>query len=539
MAGRETDEDDNNSMESSGEDERRESEWEEAGCSKAKRAKSRKRKKNTSSAGGSESEGREALPVFFRTQLESLEVEAGGTATLRCEVTKSGAVVIWKKGDRVVESSDKYQVKQEGAVVELVIYKLRGADSGEYTCDTGHQKSSAVLTVQEREVVIIKGLESLAVHEEDDALFECHVSHDNAPLVQWTLQGIPLQKNEMNEIGAEGRVHTLILRSVTQQDSGTVAFSVGPHASSAQLTVRAAGVLFTGWVQSQEAEEGGSVTLRCELSVPGATVDWRKGEVALTPGSKHQMKVEGTKAKLVINSLTLRDSGDYTCDTGDQQTTASVVVKAPPPAVIWRKGSVVLSRGEKHSVQEKGTERVLVIHKLTPEDAGEYTCDTGKSTSTATLTVKEHVRITVGLLDMTITTGEDACFECSLSHMGVSEGEWWMDSNLLQNNDLNQISSEGHRQLLVLKMVTPDESGTVAYVVDGETTTANLLVLDKKGRGRMAKGGARSPLSIGSARSPPPSAQETLRAAAGQPTFFLQELENLEAEEGDSMTPAL
>ncbi|KAJ8332575.1 hypothetical protein SKAU_G00423640 [Synaphobranchus kaupii] len=59
MAGREMD-GNNNSMELSEEDERRESEWEEVGCSKAKKAKSRKRKKNTSSAGGSESEGREA-----------------------------------------------------------------------------------------------------------------------------------------------------------------------------------------------------------------------------------------------------------------------------------------------------------------------------------------------------------------------------------------------------------------------------------------------------------------------------------------------
>ncbi|XP_061109687.1 obscurin isoform X9 [Conger conger] len=470
-----------------------------------------------------------ALPVFFSTQLESLELEAGDTATFRCEVTKPGAMVTWKKGDRVLESSDKYQVKQEGAVVELVIYKLHGADSGEYTCDTGDQKSPAVLIVQEREVVIIKGLKNLAVHEEDDALFECHLSHDNAPQVQWMLQGVPLQSNEMNDIGVVGRVHTLILRSVTQQDSGTVAFSVGPHTSSAELMVRAASVLFTSVLQNQEAEEGDTVTLHYELPMPGATVEWRKGDVALTLGPKFQMNVEGSQAKLVVNSLTLQDSGDYTCYTGDQQATASVMVKAAPvlfdnylesqeanegedaylrcaisnptATVTWRKGSVVLSRGVKYSMQEKGTERILVIHKLKPEDAGEYTCDAGKSTSTATLTVKEHVRITVGLRDMTVTTGEDACFECTLSHLGVTEGEWWLDSNNLQNNDLNQMSCEGYQQRLVLKMVTPDESGTVAYVVGGETSTAQLLVQEK----------------------PEP------------PTSFLQELENQQAEEGDSI----
>lgn len=58
--------------------------------------------------------------------------------------------MIWRCGDRVLASSSKYQLKQEGTVVELVIFKLQGADSGEYSCDTGSQRTSAVLTVQGR-----------------------------------------------------------------------------------------------------------------------------------------------------------------------------------------------------------------------------------------------------------------------------------------------------------------------------------------------------------------------------------------------------
>ncbi|KAJ8355566.1 hypothetical protein SKAU_G00183600 [Synaphobranchus kaupii] len=89
MAGRETDEDDNNSMELSGEDERRESEWEEAGGSKAKRAKSRKRKKNTSSAGGSESEGREGEEKVPKTGLIHV-VQSG------CKTVPALEVLLWE-----------------------------------------------------------------------------------------------------------------------------------------------------------------------------------------------------------------------------------------------------------------------------------------------------------------------------------------------------------------------------------------------------------------------------------------------------------
>lgn len=91
-----------------------------------------------------------AQPVLFETQLQNLKRKEGESASLRCKTTKPGASVVWRFGDRVLASSSKYHLKQEGTVVELVIYKLRGADSGEYSCDAGNQRTSAVLSVQGR-----------------------------------------------------------------------------------------------------------------------------------------------------------------------------------------------------------------------------------------------------------------------------------------------------------------------------------------------------------------------------------------------------
>lgn len=91
-----------------------------------------------------------AQPVLFKTQLQNLERQAGESASLRCKTTKPGASVVWRCGDRVLASSSKYHLKQEGTLVELVIYKLQAADTGEYSCDTGSQRTSAVLTVQGR-----------------------------------------------------------------------------------------------------------------------------------------------------------------------------------------------------------------------------------------------------------------------------------------------------------------------------------------------------------------------------------------------------
>ncbi|XP_023191845.1 obscurin isoform X17 [Xiphophorus maculatus] len=359
-----------------------------------------------------------AKPVLFKTKLQNLERQEGESVSFCCEITKLGASVVWRCGDKVLTASSKYQLKQEGTVVQLVIYKLQLSDAGEYSCDTGFQKTSATLNVNAAEVLILKFLESCVVHEGEDVHFECQLSHEETPQIQWKLQDVPLQNNEMNLIRSEGRVHSLTLRGVTASDSGTVTFTVGNHTSTASLTVRVPPISFKKELESQEAREGGETTLSCETSSPDCKVTW------------------------------------------------------------W-KGSTVLSQGEKYTIQQRATTHSLVIRKLVKEDSGEYTCDTGDKKCTARLTVKEHVRIVRELHDVTVTTGQDAIFEVELSHVGITHGEWWLGDNLLQNNDLNQMSVQGRVHRLALKMVTTDESGDVAFVVGEEKSVACLLVEEK------------------------------------------------------------
>ncbi|KAG7252670.1 hypothetical protein CRUP_020923, partial [Coryphaenoides rupestris] len=125
--------------------------------------------------------------------------------------------------------------------------------------------------------------------------------------------------------------------------------------------------------------------------------------------------------------------------------------------VTWRKGSLLLTDGHKYSLERQGSTCVLVVSMLRAEDSGQYTCDTGDSQTTATLTVKECVRVTRELCDITVTTGQDAVFEVELSHPGVTDGEWWLADNQLQNNDLNEMTSQGRVHRLALKMVSRTE----------------------------------------------------------------------------------
>ncbi|KAM4551577.1 obscurin isoform 27-T27 [Odontesthes bonariensis] len=359
-----------------------------------------------------------AEPVLFKTQLQNLERKIGESTSFRCETTKPGASVVWRCGDRVLTTSSKYHLKQEGTAVELVIFKLHQTDSGEYSCDTGCQKTSAVLTVKEVEVNILKFLESCVVYEGEDVRFECLLSHEETPLVQWKLQDVPLQNNEMNLIKAEGRVHSLTLRGVTTADSGTVTFTVGNHTSTASLTVRAAPVSFKKELESQESTEGGEVSMSCETSSPDCKV-------------------------------------------------------------TWRRGSTILTQGGKYTMQQTATTHILVIHRLIPEDSGEYTCETGEKKSTATLTVKDKpIRIVQGLENMETFDGGETLFECALSRPENKDCCWLLDDKPVKESPKTEIVSfeSGLRHLLLLKELHVKDSCTVTFKAGTASTSAQLTV---------------------------------------------------------------
>lgn len=86
-------------------------------------------------------------------------------------------------------------------------------------------------------------------------------------------------------------------------------------------------MFFHGDLQNQEAEEGETAFLRCELSQLGVPVEWKKGAILLQPGNKYEMKQDGCELQLQINDVTSQDSGAYRCCADGIETRASITVK--------------------------------------------------------------------------------------------------------------------------------------------------------------------------------------------------------------------
>ena len=56
-------------------------------------------------------------------------------------------------------------------------------------------------------------------------------------------------------------------------------------------------------------------------------MEWKKGELCLCPCAKYDISQTGLSATLVIHDVDPEDSGNYTCDSGDRQSTAQLTVK--------------------------------------------------------------------------------------------------------------------------------------------------------------------------------------------------------------------
>uniref|UniRef100_A0A672L1T0 Ig-like domain-containing protein n=1 Tax=Sinocyclocheilus grahami TaxID=75366 RepID=A0A672L1T0_SINGR len=146
-------------------------------------------------------------------------------------------------------------------------------------------------------------------------------------------------------------------------------------------------ITFKQNLRNQEAVEGNTVAFRCELSKPGAMVKWWRGEELLQVGEKYQMRTEGRIAELLIKNVNSEDVGFYITKEGGQAVFSCELSK-PGAQVDWRKGRVILKPDDKYEMKQEGTFTKLVIRNVEASDAGNYSCKTKDSESTAELTVK-------------------------------------------------------------------------------------------------------------------------------------------------------
>uniref|UniRef100_A0A8C6FVI4 Obscurin n=1 Tax=Moschus moschiferus TaxID=68415 RepID=A0A8C6FVI4_MOSMO len=441
---------------------------------------------------------RVSLPAKFTKGLRKEEATEGATATLRCELSKA-APVEWRKGPETLRAGNRVSLRQEGAVCELEIRELTAEDAGEYSCVCGQERTSATLAVRALPAKFMKGLKKEEATEGATATLRCELS--KAAPVEWRKGPETLRAGGRVNLRQEGAVCELEIRELTVEDAGEYSCLCGQERTSATLTVRALPAMFIKGLKKEEAEEGATVKLRCELS-KAAPVQWRKGPETLRAGGRVSLRQEGAVCELEIRGLTVEDAGEYSCVCGQERTSATLAVRALPAKfmkslkkeeategataklccelskaapVEWRKGPETLRAGGRVSLRQEGAVCELEIRELTVEDAGEYSCLCGQERTSATLAVRAlPARFVKGLKKEEATEGATAKLRCELSK--AAPVEWRKGPETLRAGGRVSLRQEGAVCELEIRELAVEDAGEYSCVCGQERTSATLAV---------------------------------------------------------------
>uniref|UniRef100_A0A671FYC7 Obscurin n=1 Tax=Rhinolophus ferrumequinum TaxID=59479 RepID=A0A671FYC7_RHIFE len=452
---------------------------------------------------------------MFQTELQGTEQEVGGEARLCCQLSKveHGAPVQWFKEGAELRAGPKYEMRYQGATCELLIHGLEAKDTGEYACVVGGQKTLASVKVREPEVTIVRGLLDAEVQADGEVEFSCEVSHTGATDVEWRLQGLPLQNNEVTEVAVRGgRTHTLRLKGVTPEDAGTVSFHVGLHMSSAQLTVRAPDVTILEPLRDVQLSEGQDAHFQCQLSrACSQEARWTLGGVPLQANEMNDITVEhGTLHSLTLHKVTLEDSGTISFQVGSCSSEAQLKVTAKNMVVRGLENVEALEGGEAlfecqlsqpevaaHTwllddepvgtsentevvYFENGLRHLLLLKNLRLQDSCRVTFLAGDVVTSAFLTVRGwRLEVLEPPRDEVVRMGGQAHFSCSLSEaVPVGEATWYINGAAVQPNDADwTVTAEGSHHALLLRRAQPHHAGEVTFAARDAVASARLTVL--------------------------------------------------------------
>lgn len=69
-----------------------------------------------------------------------------------------------------------------------------------------------------------------------------------------------------------------------------------------------------------------TATLSCTTSDSTTLVTWKRNHIPLQGGDKYELQKQGKVNLLLIHDVELQDAGLYSCDTGDVQSNAKLIV---------------------------------------------------------------------------------------------------------------------------------------------------------------------------------------------------------------------
>ncbi|KAM3857112.1 obscurin-like protein 1a [Diretmus argenteus] len=441
--------------------------------------------------------------VTFTKKMEAVMAEEFGDATLETEVSLEMGEVQWMRQGVVIQPGPRHTLAQDGCKRSLTICNLTLSDRGTYRCETLHDRTQVKLNVEPRKISIHKGLSDQETFERETASFEVELSHTDVEGI-WQKDGIRVKPNNQWRVSTNGLVHSLTLSSLTLEDTGTIVFSAEGARTTARLTVKETPVSILRKLSDVRLEEECPVTLECEFSRQNVEVKWLKNGTELKPGKDLRIYSMGRKRFCQILQCSLADSGTYTCDTGELNTSCSLEVYEHKLEIVqgladlyiqedqnavfmcevsledvtgeWYKDGHKIRPTSTIKTRTEGTKHFLLMCNVKAEDVGEIRFVAKEVESTAYLEVEElPVSIVKPLRDRTALEKHRVILECTVSTPRCSAA-WYSGTEMLVPSDRVEMQVDGCSHKLVIHQVAVEDEGTYSIEVGEHTSTAKLMV---------------------------------------------------------------
>ena len=341
---------------------------------------------------------------------EKLRVNAGSRLTIPCHFAydrknKVTGVEWMKDGKEIsITSKDRVDFGMDGSIM---IADVQNRHEGEYTClvTTAHDyaNASVVVEVVVNAPVITSVSKNQVIFSGSSVALICNAKGLPTPEITWTFNG-----TKTDVTGPEFR----ILKAMVT-DIGAYKCTAKNQYGETSKTINFDVVLLPNLAPDYVTEQGKNLSIPCvdPAKYKGISVVWTMGDKL----------IESHHGTLTIDQVGPKDIGDYTCIllSNERRKVLKTRVIFKKKVIVNTSGTLISSPGESltlecnilQGIQAKrlwrfngdffsgaSTRKALVengqflkITHLSPEDAGEYTCQASSPTTTDSITFKVEI----------------------------------------------------------------------------------------------------------------------------------------------------